>query len=374
MITGTDNRCTDNRVIDQSSSYISIMSSTEEATLSSIVAEGSHETAEKCIAEDKKCEEFIEEEAFVVTALYQFVAIPEDEIDPLRAHIKNFCQQTGTIGSILVATEGLNGTVCTPRQFAQHFRELLFQVPFVDPNIIKLRTSYTPRPIFDRLRIRHKKEIVTMKIPDFIGSCDINKERGIYVPPQQWNQIISDPNVLVVDTRNDYEVKIGSFHRAVNPCTDSFGEFPKWMDEYIQQQQNTVDGVVPTKIAMFCTGGIRCEKSTSFVSSQMKPKYFQEVYHLEGGILNYLESIPPANSLWKGECFVFDQRIAVGHDLKATGTYMICVECRKRLSTPNGHLCELCYSQSTNIHVKVNEQLDQNANNNEFHEMHAEAP
>jgi UPF0176 protein len=255
--------------------------------------------------------------------------------------------------------------VTLTKSFSFPLLENLFNTPYVDRNILKTRISFTPQPIFDRLRIRHKKEIVSMKLPAFIGAetCAIggnscaadeqSSQRGIYVSPSEWNDLIQDRNVLVVDTRNDYEVKIGTFQNAVNPCTDSFGEFPQWMDEYIkekkQQQQSDHESIVPRKIAMFCTGGIRCEKSTSFVAHRMKPQYFDQVYHLEGGILHYLEDIPQDKSLWKGECFVFDQRIAIDHDLKETGTYQICLECRKKLSVPHGHLCESCLLQPKEI-------------------------
>lgn len=176
-----------------------------------------------------------------------------------------------------------------------------------------------------------------MGLPSCCGplSC-----RGTYVPPEQWNDVISDPNVFVVDTRNDYEVQIGTFKGAINPNITSFGEFPRWMEEHAKQNQQTL-ATPPRAVAMFCTGGIRCEKSTAFVMRELS-QYFDQVYHLEGGILRYLEEIPPEKSLWEGECFVFDHRVAVTHGVKETGTYRWCVECKKRLSLPKGDVCAVC--------------------------------
>ena len=276
-------------------------------------------------------------EAYQITALYQLTPIPEAEIDSFREAFRSICKSTSTVGSILVANEGMNGTVCTPREHAARFLEQLQATPFVNPQQVRFHFSYCSKPIFDRLRIRHKKEVVTMGLPSCCGplSC-----RGTYVPPEQWNDVISDPNVFVVDTRNDYEVQIGTFKGAINPNITSFGEFPRWMEEHAKQNQQTL-ATPPRAVAMFCTGGIRCEKSTAFVMRELS-QYFDQVYHLEGGILRYLEEIPPEKSLWEGECFVFDHRVAVTHGVKETGTYRWCVECKKRLSLPKGDVCAVC--------------------------------
>jgi UPF0176 protein len=184
-----------------------------------------------------------------------------------------------------------------------------------------IKYSHTMEQPFYRLRTQIKNEIVTLGVP----GVDPNHNRGTYIPPEEWNELISDPNTIVFDTRNDYEVAIGTFQGAINPQTKIFREFP----EYVQQELPKLtrdDGSLP-RIAMFCTGGIRCEKASAYLKNLGCP----EVYHLKGGILNYLEKIPPEQSLWNGECYVFDQRVSVGHGV-APGTYLQCRSCRMPLS------------------------------------------
>ncbi|QXE25908.1 hypothetical protein B6N60_04629 [Richelia sinica FACHB-800] len=248
-----------------------------------------------------------QENILVVAALYKFVSLPD--YNEMQAPLLSFCQEQGIKGTILLAKEGINGTIAGSRQSIDTVLAFLR----ADPRLANLehKESYTNTPPFERMKVRLKKEIVTLGIP----TVDPNQLVGTYVTPQEWNQLISDPQVTVVDTRNDYEVMMGTFQRAQNPQTQSFREFP----EYVSQN---LDPSTHKKVALFCTGGIRCEKATSYMLAQG----FEEVYHLKGGILKYLEEVPPEESLWQGECFVFDERVGVGHGL-AAGDYELCFCC-----------------------------------------------
>ena len=248
----------------------------------------------------------------VVATFYKFVKLADyrDKREPLLA----YCQEQGIKGTILLAEEGINGTINGTRQAIDAMLSFLHS----DPRLTDLehKESYAEDPIFKRLKVRLKKEIVTLGVP----GIDPNKTVGTYIRPQEWNALITDPEVLVVDTRNELEVKIGTFKRAENPHTESFREFPNYV-------QNRLDPKQHQKVALFCTGGIRCEKASSFLLAHG----FQEVYHLQGGILKYLEEVPLEESLWQGECFVFDQRVAVDHSL-AIGSYDLCQACGNPIS------------------------------------------
>jgi UPF0176 protein len=270
-------------------------------------------------------------EPVIVAAMYKFVALPDCR--ELQPRLLAACQRHNIKGTFLLAPEGINGTVAGLRQDIDAILAFLrADSRFAD---MQHKESTAPQPPFLRMKVKLKNEIVTMGIP----SVDPGNSVGHYVEPQAWNALISDPNVLVIDTRNRYECSIGTFQNAVNPQTDSFREFP----EYVQ---NNLDPSRPKKIAMFCTGGIRCEKATSYLLSQG----FAEVYHLRGGILKYLETVPNAESLWQGECFVFDQRVAVNHGL-AEGSYEQCHACRHPISIVDqaspqyqpGISCPHCY-------------------------------
>jgi UPF0176 protein len=194
---------------------------------------------------------------------------------------------------------------------------------------------------FHRMKVRLKREIVTMGQPDLDPLSSV----GTYVAPQDWNALIADPEVVVIDTRNDYEVAVGTFERAIDPKTQSFRQFPEWFET---ERENLLGTGKPPKVAMFCTGGIRCEKSTAYLKAQG----VEEVYHLKGGILNYLEKIPPEQSLWQGECFVFDQRVTIGHGL-TLGSYGLCHACRRPISDADlasplyeeGVSCPACHGE-----------------------------
>ncbi len=250
------------------------------------------------------------ETPIVVAALYKFVAL--DDLESEQAGLQKICRRAKIFGTLLLAKEGINGTVSGTQSALQSLINYFSEhTQFYD---IKPKYSFAKENSFYRMKVRLKKEIVTMGQPDI----DPTKAVGRYVKPDAWNALISDPDTLLIDTRNAYEVAIGTFEGAVDPQTDSFREFPDWLDAYLAQQETQ-----PKKIAMFCTGGIRCEKSTSYLVS----KGFDNVFHLEGGILKYLETQPKAESKWRGDCFVFDQRVSVRHGL-AQGDYDLCHACR----------------------------------------------
>lgn len=255
---------------------------------------------------------------YVTCALYKFVALPN--YGSIRHPLLEIMTDNQVFGTLLLAAEGINGTISGTRIGIDSVLNWLAQQPGLEN--IDTKESYSDNIPFYRTKVKLKKEIVTMGVE----GIDPNQVVGTYVKPADWNELISDPDVLVVDTRNDYEVEIGTFKDAINPKTKSFREFPAWATENISADKNK-------KIAMFCTGGIRCEKSTAF----MREQGFDEVYHLEGGILKYLEEIPKDQTLWQGECFVFDNRVAVDHDLKR-GSYDQCHACRMPITEEEKNL------------------------------------
>ena len=234
-----------------------------------------------------------------VSAFYMFVPLPQ--FAALREPLRALCTSHGIKGTILLAPEGINGTIAgTAEAIGQVMAALRAYPEFAH---LEARISHAEDMPFQRMKVRLKKEIVTLGVE----GVDPNIRVGEYVAPEDWNELISDPDVLVIDTRNGFEVEAGSFRNAINPHTRSFGEFPAFVRE-------TLEGDRHRKIAMFCTGGIRCEKATSFMLS----KGFEKVYHLKGGILGYLEAVPPEKSLWRGDCFVFDGREGLSHGLEIT--------------------------------------------------------
>jgi UPF0176 protein len=246
-----------------------------------------------------------------VAAFYRFT--PFDAPAALRGPLLAVCEGAGLRGSILLAPEGINGTIAGPRAgvaaVLAHIRAL--------PGCAGMEAKESTAAVmpFGRMKVRLKREIVTMGVP----GTDPRATVGTYVPPADWNALISAPDVAVIDTRNAYEVAIGSFDGAVDPGTESFRDFPAWWAANKDRFHNK-------RIAMFCTGGIRCEKSTAFLKAQG----VAEVYHLQGGILKYLEEVPEAQSLWRGGCFVFDERVSVGHGLKVLD-HALCRACRRPL-------------------------------------------
>ncbi len=247
-----------------------------------------------------------------VAAFYRF--IPLDNIESLQREINNVCKKSDLLGTILLAHEGINGTIAGPSDDVDKLFVFFGQYPGLDD--LSKKVSYCNRNPFYRMKVRLKKEIVTLGVE----GVDPGKDVGEYVAPELWNELISQPDVRLVDTRNDYEVGLGTFAGAENPETRSFRDFPAWVEANLDTDKDQ-------KVAMFCTGGIRCEKSTAL----LKELGYKNVYHLEGGILNYLDKISSDESMWQGDCFVFDNRVTVDHDL-AEGRYELCPACRMPLS------------------------------------------
>ena len=251
-------------------------------------------------------------EDVVVAALYRFVALPDYR--ELRGEILKRCETWDLRGTLLLAAEGINGTVAGSRSGI----DALLAYLRADERLAELehKESFTHAQPFLRMKVKLKREIVTMGVP----SVDPNRVVGTYVEAENWNELIADPDVILVDTRNDYELRIGSFRGALDPDIRTFRDFPGWVEEHLDPKEHK-------KVAMFCTGGIRCEKASSFLLEQG----FEEVYHLRGGILKYLERVPEEDSKWQGECFVFDERVAVNHALEK-GSYEQCFACRHPVS------------------------------------------
>lgn len=273
-----------------------------------------------------------------VAALYHFCRF--DDCVALRAPLEAVCRAHHVRGTLLLAREGINGTIAGSAAgidaVLAHIRAL--------PGCAALEVKFSPSAAmpFHRMKVRVKREIVTMNQPDIDPMLSV----GTYVAPHDWNALIADPDTIVIDTRNDYEVAVGTFAGAIDPHTRTFSEFPEWF----RLHREALLGDRPVKVAMFCTGGIRCEKSTAF----LRAEGVEEVYHLQGGILKYLETVSPEDSMWQGECFVFDQRVSVGHGL-APGTHALCHGCQRpvnadaRLSPlyEPGVSCPACHDERT---------------------------
>lgn len=272
---------------------------------------------------------------YCVAALYHFTRL--EDFSDLREPLQNECDRLGIKGTLLLAREGINGTVSgTDAAISELLTFLKADSRLADLDHKESRAEDMP---FYRMKVRLKKEIVTMGV----DGVDPNDTVGTYVDPEDWNALITDPDVVLIDTRNDYEVEIGTFEGAVNPDTQTFREFPDWVEA-------NRDKLNKPKVAMFCTGGIRCEKASSF----MKSNGFDEVYHLKGGILKYLETQPKDTSLWNGDCFVFDQRVAVKHGLEESD-YDQCYACRYPITEADklsplyikGVACHRCHDNMT---------------------------
>lgn len=268
----------------------------------------------------------------IVAALYKFAKLPDYQ--ERQPELFDFCVRQDLYGTLLLAEEGINGTVAGTRAGI----DALIAFLRADPRFADLehKESYADEMPFTRMKVKLKKEIVTLGV----AGINPNEKVGTYVAPEDWNALISDPDVVLIDTRNGYECDIGTFRGAIDPKTTTFREFPAYVSQNFNPGKHK-------KVAMFCTGGIRCEKASSLMVEQG----FEQVYHLQGGILKYLEKIPPAESLWQGECFVFDQRISVGHGLKV-GEYEQCHGCRHPISPEDrasiqfveGVSCPHCFS------------------------------
>jgi UPF0176 protein len=273
----------------------------------------------------------------VVCALYKFAVL--NDYRELRQPLLELMLAKDVHGTLLLAQEGINGTIAGSRDGIDAIKDWLGKDERFDG--IDYKESFVDIQPFKRTKVKLKKEIVTLGVE----GIDPKRIVGTYVEPQAWNDIISDPDVVLIDTRNQYEVEIGTFEGAVNPATDTFREFPEYVKENLDPGKHR-------KVAMFCTGGIRCEKSTAF----LKEQGFEEVYHLKGGILNYLESVPEENSLWRGECFVFDDRVTVNHQLER-GQYDQCHACRRPIKEADKQRPE--YERGVSCHQCVDTLTDE---------------
>tara|TARA_B110000003_G_scaffold215933_1_gene215328 strand:+ start:2324 stop:3229 length:906 start_codon:yes stop_codon:yes gene_type:complete len=266
----------------------------------------------------------------IVAALYHFTKF--SDYKKLQDPLRKICNSEGIKGSLLIAYEGINGTISGSRSGIDAVLKHIRSMPGCSN--LEHKESFACEIPFKRMKVKLKKEIVTMGQPHIDPTLNV----GNYIEPSDWNNLISQDDVIVIDTRNDYEVAIGSFDGAIDPETKSFGEFPEWWEENRSKYQDK-------RVAMFCTGGIRCEKSTNFLLNEG----VKDVYHLKGGILKYLEEVPEKNSKWNGECFVFDSRVSVKHGLEE-GIYNLCYACRMPLAPDDfkkeefekGVSCHLC--------------------------------
>ncbi|TCL01511.1 UPF0176 protein [Shimia isoporae] len=270
---------------------------------------------------------------FTVCALYHFTRF--DDHAALRPPLMELCLNEGITGTLLLAHEGINGTIAGPRKGIEAVIAHIKSLPGCENFEWKLSTA-SEKP-FPRMKVKLKKEIVTLGQPNVDPTAHV----GNYVNPEDWNELIQSPDVVTIDTRNDYEVAIGTFQGAIDPETASFRDFPAWWEENKDRFHNK-------RIAMFCTGGIRCEKSTNFLMSQG----VEDVYHLKGGILKYLEEVPQEDSTWDGECFVFDGRVSVGHGLKE-GPHLLCHACRRPIMPEDANRPE--YEAGVSCHHCVDE-------------------
>ncbi|MBK16915.1 MAG: hypothetical protein CMK49_02730 [Prochlorococcus sp. SP3034] len=275
---------------------------------------------------------------YKVISLYCFTKIDKNLILVLKDKLLDF-EDHNISGLLILGEEGINGTICGPEKYTNKLFEFIRK--FFKKKDLNEKISFSDKNIFKKLKVRIKTEIVTLGIKD-INPASIN---GIYLDSDEWNQIIEDDNTIIIDTRNHYEVSLGTFKKAINPNTNNFREFPKWIDENLEK---SIKDKKDYKIAMFCTGGIRCEKATSL----LRNKGYENVFHLKGGILKYLETIHPNKNLYEGECYVFDERVALNHKLKK-GTYSICHACgmpiskqeKKRNEYIEGIQCHHCINK-----------------------------
>ncbi len=278
---------------------------------------------------------------YKVATFYNFLSIIDHDISLIKEELNNLAISHEIKGTILLANEGVNGTVCATEDAISIFIERLKQLLKISQ--INVKYSWCQKQAFRRFKARKKKEIVT------IGLKQINPSKAVgkYIKPSDWNEFLQDPDTIIIDTRNEYEIKIGNFAGALNPRTGSFREFPVWGEKYLKP---LIEEKPSLKIGMYCTGGIRCEKATSYLLEEG----FSEVHHLEGGILKYLEEVSPEKSLWDGECFVFDQRVSLDHEL-LPGSHRMCHACGLPVSPENvkkssyikGLQCENCVNKFT---------------------------
>ena len=280
---------------------------------------------------------------YKIVSLYSFFSFQENLILEIKDKLFNIENNNDLTGLLIIAREGINGTICAEEEIIEKVINLITK--FTDVNELNIKISYSKKKIFKKLKIKLKNEIVTMGVPEINPS----KDAGTYIDSFNWNKLIEDKNTIVIDTRNHYEVSIGSFKKSINPNTENFSEFPKWVDDNLE---NHLGNKKYKNIAMFCTGGIRCEKATSL----LKKKGYKNIYHLKGGILKYLADISNEESMFEGECFVFDKRVALDHQLKK-GSYAICHACGMPISTQDQKREE--YKEGIQCHFCLNKFNDE---------------
>ncbi len=276
---------------------------------------------------------------YKIVSLYSFFPFQENLILDLKNKLLEIENHYDLSGLLIFASEGINGTICAEKNVIDIVINLLNK--YTDNRNLNIKVNFSNKKVFKKLKIKIKKEIVTM------GVAEINpkKDNGTYIDSINWNKLIKNKNTIVIDTRNHYEVSIGTFQNSINPNTRNFSEFPKWVDDHLDSH---LENKKSTNIAMFCTGGIRCEKATSL----LKKKGYKKIYHLQGGILQYLDDVTEEKNLFEGECFVFDKRVALDHELER-GSYSICHACgmpvsiqdQKRKEYIEGIQCHFCINQ-----------------------------
>ncbi len=279
---------------------------------------------------------------YKIVSIYSFFSFQENLILELKDKLLRIENDNNLSGLLVFAKEGINGTICAEENVIEKVLNLLTK--FIGINNSNIKVSYSNTKIFKKLKVKIKSEIVTMGVPEINPS----KDAGTYIDSFNWNKLIKDQNTIVIDTRNHYEVSIGSFKESINPNTTNFSEFPEWVDNNLEKHLGNENS---KNIAMFCTGGIRCEKATTL----LKNKGYKNIFHLKGGILKYLEEISKEESLFEGECYVFDKRVSLDHELKK-GSYSICHACGMPISLNDkrkeeyieGIQCHFCVNQFTN--------------------------
>ena len=274
-----------------------------------------------------------------IVSLYSFFPFQESLIFDLKNKLLEIENKNDLSGLLIFASEGINGTICAKKNVIDIIINLLNK--YTDNKNLNMKVNFSKKKVFKKLKIKIKKEIVTMGVQEINPSQD----NGTYIDSANWNKLIKNQDTILIDTRNHYEVSLGTFQNSINPNTRNFSEFPKWVDDHLDTHLEDKES---TNIAMFCTGGIRCEKATSL----LKKKGYKNIYHLQGGILQYLEDIPKEKNLFEGECFVFDKRVALNHELEK-GSYSICHACgmpisiqdQKRKEYKEGIQCHFCINQ-----------------------------
>ena len=276
---------------------------------------------------------------YKIVSLYSFFPFQENLIFDLKNKLLEIGNENDLSGLLIFASEGINGTICAQENVIDIVINLLNK--YTDNRNLNIKVNFSKKKVFKKLKIKIKKEIVTMGVP----GINPPQDNGTYVDSANWNKLINNQNTIVIDTRNHYEVSIGTFQNSINPNTNNFSEFPKWVDEHLDSHLENKES---PNIAMFCTGGIRCEKA----SSLLRKKGYKNIYHLQGGILQYLDDVTEEKNLFEGECFVFDKRVALNYEL-GEGSYSICHACgmpvsiqdQKRKEYREGIQCHFCINQ-----------------------------